>query len=211
MSSISMSSIRANRAVRCVPGKLSEFEKDDLEQLVREWIKNARPRSKVESRFNENMKSLNEAIKYAALAKTSENKRHSHQRQNEKALEIWAKQLLAPKVKKHIKSSPDFRRLISVVEAEAEKVNPSISSKFPGTGNRIGELTIYDTAHRIGAYLSIYPKEVYLHCGTKKGAGLLGLRVNRKSIPMKDFSAPIQRLKAHEIEDFLCWYSHIDN
>ena len=34
----------------------------------------------------------------------------------------------------------------------------------------IGELTIYDTALRIGFYLDIYPDKVYLHAGTREGA-----------------------------------------
>lgn len=39
----------------------------------------------------------------------------------------------------------------------------------------IGELYVYDTAFRIGAYLRLPPTRVYLHAGTRDGARALQL------------------------------------
>jgi hypothetical protein len=73
----------------------------------------------------------------------------------------------------------------------------------------LGELTIYDISHRIGAYLGSMPTEIYLHAGTRKGAKALGLDTNRKSIPMTELPAPLQRLTAAQAEDVLCIYHKV--
>ena len=68
----------------------------------------------------------------------------------------------------------------------------------------IGALTVYDIAHRIGAYLRKEPTRVYLHAGTRVGALALGIEDNvfdPKILP-KAFS----RLSAAEVEDCLCIY-----
>lgn len=190
------------------------IDKDDLLGCVKEWRKKEKPRIKNEFQFYEDAGSLKESIKKAALAKKSNGKRHPHQRQNSECLVIWFNRLVLPRIRKKIRAADDFKQLISEIELQSKKVNPTISSRFLGKGNRIGELAIYDTAHRIGAYLGIHPERVYLHRGTREGArdlrDRLGLtlKISRKSLSVAEFPPAIQRLKAHEIEDFLCWYSH---
>lgn len=66
----------------------------------------------------------------------------------------------------------------------------------------IGPLTIYDIAHRIGAYLGLEPQEVYLHAGTLEGAQALGFRSSM--LRKGDLPRAFQRLSAAEIEDCLC-------
>ena len=75
-------------------------------------------------------------------------------------------------------------------------------SSIPG----IGELTIYDTALRIGAKLQLEPNVVFLHAGTRAGARWLGLNVSGDSLRVTDFPRALQNLKAREIEDLLCIY-----
>lgn len=73
--------------------------------------------------------------------------------------------------------------------------------------SRIGKLTVYDASLKIGAFLDSPPHEVYLHAGTRKGAEVLGLPTNRKSIPLNEFQGDnevIRRLEPFEVEDFLC-------
>jgi hypothetical protein len=75
-----------------------------------------------------------------------------------------------------------------------------------GTLSGIGELYVYDTAFRLGAYLALLPVDVYLHTGTRAGARALKLNVDRKFIPIDEFPTALRHLQAHEIEDFLCIY-----
>lgn len=70
---------------------------------------------------------------------------------------------------------------------------------------QIGDLTIYDVAHRIGVYMKIEPDKVYLHQGTWEGAKkLFGKRRLRKVMPIGSFPKPMHGLTAAQIEDMLC-------
>jgi hypothetical protein len=60
----------------------------------------------------------------------------------------------------------------------------------------IGELTVYDIAHRIGRYRSLSPQTVYLHAGAKDGAKALGITGARTSVPLKEFPEPFQEFEA---------------
>lgn len=71
----------------------------------------------------------------------------------------------------------------------------------------IGDLTLYDTAIRIGHVMDpcIYPKQyVYLARGAKTGAGrLLGRKVNWRE-PIDVFKPYFGDMSSIHIEDFLC-------
>jgi hypothetical protein len=108
------------------------------------------------------------------------------------ALEEAAGRLLAIGVE--IAAAPDFAALHGIIEA-------AISS-IPG----IGELALYDIAHRIGSYRGLRPVEIYLHAGTREGAKALELPTNRKSLPMSSLPAGLRSLSAEEAEDLLCIY-----
>jgi hypothetical protein len=69
----------------------------------------------------------------------------------------------------------------------------------------IGELAVYDTATRIGSYLGLYPKYVYLHCGTREGAqNILGRRLTEPYLPKSDFPEELNDLSPDQIENLLC-------
>ena len=74
--------------------------------------------------------------------------------------------------------------------------------KFKG----IGELTVYDIAVRIGAFLRLEPEVVYLHAGTRAGASTLGLGRGATVLRIDELPAPFRRLRPREIEDCLCIY-----
>lgn len=77
----------------------------------------------------------------------------------------------------------------------------------------IGELAIYDTAVRIGAYLNIFPERIYLHAGAKVGAkGLLG-ELQSDILEKDDLPEAFQSadLSCYELEDILCIYKAIFN
>jgi hypothetical protein len=79
-----------------------------------------------------------------------------------------------------------------------------LTEPIPG----IGELTVYDTALRIGAHFGLEPERVYVHAGTREGARALGFENRRTTIDMNELPEPLQRLSAREAEDMLCIYKH---
>jgi hypothetical protein len=71
----------------------------------------------------------------------------------------------------------------------------------------IGELTVYDTAVRIGARFQLEPDRVYLHAGTRDGAkALLDVDGPREAIERDELPAQLRVLSPREIEDLLCIY-----
>jgi hypothetical protein len=66
-------------------------------------------------------------------------------------------------------------------------------------------LAVYDTATRVGAFLRLQPKRVYLHAGTRQGARALGFR-KRESLSARELPKALRRLSPDEIEDCLCIY-----
>ncbi len=72
--------------------------------------------------------------------------------------------------------------------------------------DRFGVLARYDISLRIGANLGIWPEIVYLHAGTKKGCKKLGVPFKGKTVEMSALPKPVQRLKPHHADNFLCIY-----
>lgn len=107
--------------------------------------------------------------------------------------------------------SPRARRQL-FARLLAEEVAVRASSTFEELHARIegwrvpgiGPITAYDVAVRVGAYLRLAPRHVYLHGGARAGAAALGLsgeRVERRQLPK-----PMRRMPADDAEDFLCYY-----
>lgn len=136
---------------------------------------------------------FDEMLEYAAYAKLRNGKRHPHQyRLKRSALRNAHKQLKA--YKNDLLSCSTFHQLYEAVQDAISDIGG------------IGELMVYDTAHRIGAYLKLRPNKVYLHAGTRTGAVALGFDGSEESIDRKDLPKPFQKLKPEEIEDCLCIY-----
>jgi hypothetical protein len=68
----------------------------------------------------------------------------------------------------------------------------------------IGELAVYDIAHRIAAFRGKEPSLVYLHRGTCVGARHLGF--TGKTLDPRLLPSSFSCLTAAEIEDCLCIY-----
>ena len=68
----------------------------------------------------------------------------------------------------------------------------------------IGGLTVYDTTLCIGAKLGVFPRCIYLHNGTRRGARALGLNWRTSVLSVAECPRELRRLKPHEIEDCLC-------
>lgn len=180
--------------------RLSPSTSARLRRVVQHYIKECRAQARREMKVFANQAFLAKAIKLAAACTdvliaedTGRIVRHSHQRRiPRRCLRQAEKSLLAAESK--LRASSNFNELHQQV---------SIAIK----GGGIGALTIYDVAHRIGAYLKLYPNLVYLHAGTAEGARHIGVRdqaVAKNALP-KEF----RTLSPAEIEDCLCIYKDV--
>ncbi|HEY1580453.1 MAG TPA: hypothetical protein VGF82_25610 [Terracidiphilus sp.] len=142
-------------------------------------------------RFFEIQRSPSEAIRKAALCEMPSGKRHPHQRRIPKAVLEEAEARLQG-ISRALARTTSFAELHRAVENEG------------GTIKGIGALTVYDIAHRIGAYFKKAPERVYLHAGVRTGAQVFGIAGD--SFDPKLLPKPFSRLAASEIEDCLCIY-----
>jgi hypothetical protein len=161
------------------------------DEIVEAYIRTYRNGADGELRGFERERSLSSAIRRAALCQREGGKRYSHQRRIPRRV-LGEAELRLQAAERGIAKVADFDALIRLVD-----------EKIGGIAG-IGALTVYDIAHRIGAYLRKEPTRVYAHAGTKVGALALGVAddvFDPKILP-KAFS----RLSAAEIEDCLCIY-----
>jgi hypothetical protein len=166
----------------------------DLDSIALDYIDEYRDDALDELASFRNESSFLDCIRRAAHALKSNGKKHPHQRRiPSETLHGWAKALL--RKKSAMQKCRSFRSLFDILDSEADQLWG------------IGELTVYDTALRVGAYLRLEPREVYLHAGTKKGAKALGIDGSEQSIRPKLLPREFQRLRPYEIEDCLCIYA----
>lgn len=165
----------------------------NLTALVRLYRTHNRPHSVKEVNFFRNMPSLELAAHHAALATDGRGKRYSHQCRISNAPLNRAKQILSQSLSQ-IEKFSSFHELHSWL---AETLS---------TVRGLGELYVYDTAFRLGAFRRLAPEFVYLHRGTRVGASALGLQISGSYLKMVDLPKPLHTLPPHEVEDFLCIY-----
>lgn len=91
-----------------------------------------------------------------------------------------------------IRAASSFPDLLAIVDKRTDSLV------------RVGPLTAYDVAHRIGRYLNIAPDCVYLHAGTRKGAHALGLPGRSGKLEVSELPTPLNRLTPAQAEDVLC-------
>lgn len=162
-----------------------------LDAIISSYILNFRSSARSEMSYFRTQPSLAAAIERAALCVTPNGKRHPHQRRIPKALLEKAKERLQAAARS-LRVATDFAGLHRIVECETESIRG------------IGPLTVYDTTHRLGAFLGKAPSLVYLHAGTRTGAAAFGLR--GATIARTQLPAAFSRLTPAEIEDCLCIY-----
>ena len=136
-------------------------------------------------------RSRDSVIRKAALCVLQDGRRHPHQRRIPKNV-LEEAELRLQTAADGISEAPDFAALYDLV------------NRVIGPISGIGALTVYDIAHRLGAFLNKEPALVYLHAGTKAGAALLGFR--GESVRPDELPPSFSRLTAAEIEDCLCRY-----
>lgn len=176
----------------CAGNRKREF--NSLPEIVEPYIGNTRREAEEELACYGSCPSLAETIWRAANAmRPKDGKRHDHQRRIPgSALARLGRRLLV--LEENVQNSKSFADLLGLVKETSKDLM------------HIGELVIYDTALRIGAKLGLYPEEVYLHAGTRKGAAILGVDITRESIATTSLPSAFKDLKPYEIEDVLCIY-----
>jgi len=132
------------------------------DRIVDDYIRDYRHRARAEMRFFKIQRSPSKAIRKAALCILPSGKRHPHQRRIPKALLEKAEARLQA-VGRKLENASDFAALYDLVKQQI------------GGMKGIGELTVYDMAHRLGAYFRKTPEHVYLHGGTRTGARAFGM------------------------------------
>lgn len=162
-----------------------------FDEIVFHYIRTQRAHARREMMDFANEANASAAIRRAALCETVDGKRHPHQRRIPRnLLEHVETKLQATRRK--LSNAADFAALHRLVNEEI------------GTLKGVGALTVYDIAHRIGAYFGKAPDLVYLHAGTRLGAREFG--ISGDSFDPKVLPKPFARLAPSEIEDCLCIY-----
>lgn len=162
-----------------------------LERIIDNYKKRTRKSVDYHVQFCLDQKNLKDAIKAAAKAVDDYGKIHFHQRRVSKA------ELLA------------FAEKLATFEnylANAESFDAIYDTVKNLNQPNINEITIFDTAFRIGSYLNLFPDKIYLTSGTRIGAEhLLGKLDDKNTLLPTDFPSPFQRkdLLIADIEDLL--------
>jgi hypothetical protein len=167
-----------------------------LAAIVHAYIKNNRPKAKAELERFKDMPSLALALKYASQAIDSDEKRQKHQHRIPKSALVLAHEALAA-IEEELVKAASFDDLLNQVELSVRPIRG------------IGELYIYDTTQRFGAYLGLYPQVVYLHSGTRAGVVAMGFSGRLKFVEVSAFPEEFRGLQPYEIEDVLCIYKDI--
>lgn len=167
-----------------------------LKVFIRHYSKYHRPNKESEFDWFENQSSLESAIINAAEAKNERGKQYSHQHRVNNTAISNAKFILLENAN-NIEKIDSFHNLWLLLNKLIKPING------------IGELYIYDTTLRIGAFLKIYPERVYLHAGTRIGANRLELKnFNKEWIEINELPQSLQNLSMDEVEDILCIYKN---
>ena len=164
-----------------------------LAAIVVDYQQRYAPGADAERDYFRKFRSLRAAIHAAASATNSDGKRFAHQRRlPRRVLQQVSLELLA--AAPAVRAAHTFAGLFQVIDDTLRPIHG------------VGELMVYDTALRLGAYRGVAPGHVYLHAGTRVGARALGLDSARQSITVSELPSQLRRLRPDQIEDVLCIY-----
>ena len=167
-----------------------------MQRAVSDYIAHHRNDAIEELQFYRSMPTLGQVITWAAHAGTAGGVKHPHQQRIPRdALREFGARLSGSK--RAMRKATSFDELHEIVREIGEPIH------------MIGELTIYDTAHRIGYKLGLLPTKVYLHRGTRRGAATIGIKPSRSTVSVSELPEPFTALKPYEIEDYLCIFKEL--
>jgi len=175
-------------------GQLTAIARGQLDAIVQHYREHYSTAVRDEmSYFGDTEIDVPSAIIRACESKNSDGKLCSHQwRVGHVVLAKTIQPLLSQA--SDIQACDSFDKLHDIVEASILPIN------------RVGRLTVYDIAQRIGWYLGLSPDRVYLHAGVREGARALGLNATASHVERSQFPIQLQPLSAAELEDILCLY-----
>jgi hypothetical protein len=165
-----------------------------LESLVAEYCKRYPRGSDLETKLFRDMPSDELAIRHAASARDEDGRCFDHQRRVVQPARRKAEVILMATIGR-LRCCTTFHALHTLL---SELLLP-----VPG----LGALYVYDTALRLGAYLRLSPKYIYLHAGTRVGAKALGLACHLPYLQKENVPSALRALTADEIESFLCIFA----
>ncbi|WP_013627482.1 hypothetical protein [Rubinisphaera brasiliensis] len=165
-----------------------------LSQLVRIYKRKHGPRLAAYLGYFQTLDSIDDAIRFACHGK--DGKIHGHQHLVGKAKLEQARKKLQ-KCSDEIARIKFFDDLLCLVKDRT------------GSIYGFGVLAVYDTTLRLGAYLDVWPKVVYLHAGTKKGWKALGVATKGGTVETEQLPKPIRSLEPYQAEDFLCIFKDL--
>jgi hypothetical protein len=171
------------------------FADRDLTDQVIDWCRRAT--------------SWKHAVKRACGARGENGKMHNHQsRVKEKDRKRLADALIG--------SEKEIRKGVGKADAGGSYWYTGFDYLYDWinehSGSGIGPVTTYDVAVRVGAWLRIEPKSLYLHAGVMAGAkALLGPDATQgmARLPMSILPDPLSEMPADTVEDILCTYREI--
>lgn len=162
-----------------------------LERIIDNYKKQSCKSVDYHVQFCLDQENLKDAIEAAAEAVDDYGKIHFHQRRVAKAdLLAFAEKLAT--LENNLAIATTFDEIYTIVK----------NTNQAG----INEVTVFDTAFRIGSYLNLFPDKIYLTSGIRIGAEhLLGKLDDRNTLLPTDFPSPFQRedLSIADIEDIL--------
>lgn len=165
-----------------------------LATIIAAYKRDHQANAAAEQRWFAMQRSLKDAVERAALAQMPSGKRFSHQRRIPLPVLKEAQRILLASLDR-LEAARTFAELHAT------------AAELVGAIHGIGELYIYDTALRIGAWRKLAPAKVYVHAGVRKGARNLGLDVDADgTIAIKSLPKPLRCLPPCAIEDILCIY-----
>lgn len=179
---------RTPRQDRCRP---TAVPANGMRAIVDDYIREYRRHARAEMRFYAGQPTLADAVRVAAGCVRADGKRHPHQYRIPAASLQKAVRRLQ---RVDLAAAETFDELHDVINAAVRDID------------MIGPLTVYDIAHRLGAFLGLEPTRVYLHRGTRDGARVLGLGRGRHALDLDELPREFHRLTAAEAEDCLCIY-----
>lgn len=164
-----------------------------LKELVVRFRREHAGKLEEELQFFQTLPSIDIVIEHIATATDGDGRCFDHQFRILRAARPKARAILTRSAEK-LRDCSSFHQLHSLLD---ELLSPIFG---------LGSLYVYDSALRLGAFLGLTPKFVYLHAGTRKGARVLGLGAGREYLETRELPAPLQILTADQIESFLCTY-----
>lgn len=188
---------------------------DNLAAIVEDFKWRYQDRNKTDQvvRYCADADNFPEAVVRACEARDEYGKHHNHQSK----VDIHARRRFGRKIiKKTARGAIDT--------SSFEAFHDSIDEIKP---YGIGPVTVYDVAVRVGAFLGIEPKSVYMHAGVRQGLralvealvrmkrpnGWILTRTpdpwRRHAVPLSWFPKPLKKLPADEVEDILCTYREV--